>query len=228
MFESHYPEKTSTTRYCAQGLDNSTGQLTPKEYKQLYIARVDCDHILAVWYVHVKELCNVQVSFLRQILNVHMLAPLFTETRIMPLRVRCYLVLLGYHQYLLGLALPHLARACLNSSIELAARGKKSWFGNLCTAASKLPFECPPPQIQDATPESIKAYAKSVEVLALQWLQCQVDSSDKLYLLHGHREPQKDNPPVTISLYLRHYLSMVRNQRYREALTSVMIVTHFS
>ncbi|KAJ7248235.1 hypothetical protein B0H12DRAFT_1020182 [Mycena haematopus] len=144
----------------------------------------------------------------------------------MPLRVRRYLVLLVYLQYLLGPKVPEFARACLKSSVELARRNKKSWFGDLCTAASKLPFECPLPEIENATPKSIEAYAKSVENLALQWLQREIDSSDKLYLLHGRREPQKDKPPVAITLYLRHYLIMVKTQKYREALTSVMLSTH--
>ncbi|KAJ7652699.1 hypothetical protein DFH06DRAFT_1093769 [Mycena polygramma] len=238
MFESHYKEKASTARYCAHrimGLEDSTGRLTPKEYIQLYMARVDCHLIHGCEVspdsedIHVKELCEVQVNFLRQILNVHshsMLAPLFTETGIMPLRVRRYLVMLVYLQYLLGPKVPEFARVCLKSSIELARRKKKSWFGDLCTAASKLPFECPPPEIDNATPKSIEAYAKSVEQLALQWLQREVDSSDKLYLLHGRREPQKDKPPTVITLYRRHYLTMVRTQKHREALTSVMLSTH--
>ncbi|KAJ7936013.1 hypothetical protein B0H13DRAFT_1853716 [Mycena leptocephala] len=215
------------------GLEDSTGCLTPKEYKQLYMARVDC-HLIHGCEVspdsndnHVKELCDLQVNFLRQILNVHshsMLAPLFTETGIMPLRVRRYLVLLVYLQYLLSPKLPVLARVCLKISIELARR-KKSWFGDLCTAASKLPFECPPPEIANTTPKSIEEYAKFMESLTLQWLQCEVDSTNKLYLLHGRWEPQKDKPPVAITLYLRYYLTMVKAQKHREALTSLMLST---
>lgn len=156
MFEDHYKAKASTARYCAHrimGIEDSTGRLTPKELKTLYMARVDC-HLIHGCEVspdcedtHVKELCAVQVDFLRQMLNVHsqsLLAPLFTETGIMPLRIRRFMILLVYLQYLVSLKLPHFARAALNSSTELAVTGKKSWAGDVLKAATKLPFACPP------------------------------------------------------------------------------------
>jgi hypothetical protein len=65
-----------------------------------------------------------------------------------------------------------------------------------------------------------------VEENASKWLQHEVNSSEKLYLLHGRREPQKDKPAAQKTIYLRHYLSMVRTQSHREALTSIMLSTH--
>jgi hypothetical protein len=53
-------------------------------------------------------------------------------------------LLLVYLQYLLSPKAPIIARICLQSSVELARRKKKSWFGDVCKAASKLPIECPP------------------------------------------------------------------------------------
>ncbi|KAJ6447689.1 hypothetical protein C8R47DRAFT_1083542 [Mycena vitilis] len=98
---------------------------------------------------------------------------------------------------------------CLNSSLEfsikLAAMSKKSWAKDLMSAASKLPFACPGPDLQNATSKIILDYAKSVDTaLMLQWIQNEVDSSDKLYLLKGRREPQKDEPPAPQTLRLRH------------------------
>ncbi|KAJ7846466.1 hypothetical protein B0H13DRAFT_2407849 [Mycena leptocephala] len=152
MFEDHYKAKASTARYCAHrimGIEDSTGRLTPKELKTLYMARVDY-HLIHGCEVppdsedkHIKQLCAVQVDVLRQMTNVHsqsMLAPLFTETGIMPLRTRRFMILLGYLRYILSLKLPHFAGARLNSSIELAAAGKKSWTGDVLIAATKLPF----------------------------------------------------------------------------------------
>ncbi|KAJ7431772.1 hypothetical protein B0H11DRAFT_1741215, partial [Mycena galericulata] len=105
----------------------------PKQFKVLKMARVDC-HLIHGCEVspdcakdHVRELCGTRVDFLRQILNVlshSMVVVLFTETRIMPLRIRHFLLLLAYLEYLLSLKLPLFARASLNSSIELAATGK--------------------------------------------------------------------------------------------------------
>jgi len=54
-----------------------------------------------------------------------MIAPLFTEIRIIPLRVRRYLVLLNNIRYLLTLTPTHFARVCLNNSVEIAILGKK-------------------------------------------------------------------------------------------------------
>ena len=54
----------------------------------------------------------------------------------------------------------------------------------------------------------------------------QIDSSDKLYLLHGRREPQKDKGPAQLTSCMRHYLSMVKTQKHREAITSIMLSTH--
>jgi hypothetical protein len=158
------------------GIEDSTGRLTPKELKTLYMPRVDCHLIHGCEVcpdsedIHVKELCVIQIDFLRQILNVHshsMLAPLFTETGIIPLRIRRFILLLGYLQYLLSLSPSHLARTCLISSIELAAKEKKTWAGDVLIAASKLPFACPPLDSASATEKTVEAYQKDVVARAL-------------------------------------------------------------
>jgi hypothetical protein len=238
MFPDHYKAKASTARYCVHrimGIEDSAGRLTPKEFKNLYMARVDCHLIHGCEVspdcedIHVKQLCAIQVDFLRQVLNVHshsMLVTLFTETGIMPLRIRRFLLLLGYLQYLLSLKLSQLARACLNSSIELALAGKRSWVRDVLIAATKMPFAIPPLDFVNATEKSVEQYRKLVENGAEAWLQQEVDKSDKLYLLHGRREPQKDKPAVQKTLYMRHYLSMVTTPTHREALTSIMVSTH--
>ncbi|KAJ6498557.1 hypothetical protein C8R47DRAFT_1260392 [Mycena vitilis] len=57
-------------------------------------------------------------------------------------------------------------------------------------------------------------------------IQGEVDSSDKLYLIQGRREPQKDKPPAAQTIRMRHYLTMVKTQKHREALTSLLLSTH--
>jgi hypothetical protein len=78
----------------------------------------------------------------------------------------------------------------------------------------------------NATEKSVEDYRKSVESLALKWLQDELDSSGKLYLLHGRRDPQKDELAAQKTLFLRHYLSVVKAQEHREAMTSIMLSTH--
>jgi hypothetical protein len=152
-------------------IEDMTGRLTPKELKELYMARVDCHLINGCEIppdsedIHIKQLSKVQVSFIRHMLNLHMqsmIAPLFTETGIMPLRVRRLLIVLNHLVYFLGLKKTDYARAALDSSIELCAQGKKSWAKDLITAASRLPFRCPELVLTDTTSiQDAQNYAKS-------------------------------------------------------------------
>ncbi|KAJ7267675.1 hypothetical protein B0H12DRAFT_1209080 [Mycena haematopus] len=201
MFADHYDAKSRTARYYM------TGRLTPKELKQLYMARISPD-------------TKVQISFLRQMLNMH-------KTGIMPLRVRRLILALGYLCYLLDLPDDHYARAALNSSLELAINGKKSWVNELTKAAARLPFHCPDLILTRHTSKAdVENYSKVVQKLMMEWLQAEIDSTDKLYLLHGRREPQKEKGPTQVTSCMRHYLSMVKTQKHREAITSIMLSTH--
>jgi hypothetical protein len=110
--------------------------------------------------------------------------------------------------------------------VTFVGPGIKLWARDLILASSKLPFACSAPDLVNASTDSILAYAKSVDALMLQWLQGEVDSSDKLYLIQGRREPQKDKPSAPQTLRLRHYLFMVKTQKHREALTSLLMSTH--
>ncbi|KAJ6481555.1 hypothetical protein C8R47DRAFT_1049836 [Mycena vitilis] len=239
MFAAHYKAKARTGRYCGHrimAVEDMTGRLSPKDLKEIYMARVDCHLTNACEVmpdcedVHLKQLSQVQIRFIRNMLNLHprsMIAPLFTETGIMPLRVRRLLLVLTHLVYWLGLDKKHLARAALDSSLELSARGKRCWSKDLITAASRLPFLCPELVLNSTTTVvDIQNYAKNVDKLMMEWLQAEIDSSDKLYLLQGRLEPQKDKPPKQITSTMRHYLTLVKTQTHREALTSIMLSTH--
>jgi hypothetical protein len=63
-----------------------------------------------------------------------------------------------------------------------------------------------------------------VDNLMKKWLQEEINSSDKLYLLWGRLEPKKDKPPTQI--VSTNYLTMVRTQTHWEALTSILLSTH--
>ncbi|KAJ6572889.1 hypothetical protein DFH09DRAFT_1079580 [Mycena vulgaris] len=81
------------------------------------------------------------------------------------------------------------------------AQGKRSWAGYVMKAAKKLRLrDCPPLDFSNATAKSAEAYRKTVEKCALEWLQREFDTSDKLYQLHGRLEPQTDKPPAQIIL----------------------------
>jgi hypothetical protein len=114
ILAAHYQAKARAARYCGHRImeiEYMTGRLTPKELKELYMARVDCHLIHGCEIspdsedVHIKQLSKVQIRFLRQMLNLHsrsVIAPLFTETGIIPLRVRRLLLVLNHLIYSLG------------------------------------------------------------------------------------------------------------------------------
>lgn len=72
----------------------------------------------------------------------------------------------------------------------------------------------------------VENYSKTVNSLMQEWLQELIDKNDKLYLLQGRLEPQKDKPPAHVTSKMRHYLTMVNTQMHREALTSILLSTH--
>ncbi|KAJ7123418.1 hypothetical protein C8R44DRAFT_875615 [Mycena epipterygia] len=133
MLAAHYKAKACTAHYCEHrimAVEDMTGRLTPKELKELCMARVDCHLIHGCKItpdsedVYVKQLSKVQISFIHHMLNLHprsSIARLFTETGLMPLRVRRLLIILKHLVYFLGLPKGHYARAALDSSLELYA-----------------------------------------------------------------------------------------------------------
>jgi hypothetical protein len=84
------------------------GRLTPKELTELYMSTVDC-HLIHGCKIspdcedgHVKHLSKDPVRFMHQMLTLHprsMIAPLFTETGIMPLGVRRFQLVLKHLIY---------------------------------------------------------------------------------------------------------------------------------
>jgi hypothetical protein len=136
MFENHYNAKARTARYCGHcilAIEDVTGRLTSKELKQLCMAHVDCHLIhtceisLDSEDVHVKHLAKVQISFLCQMLNLRscsLIAPLFTETGTMPLRIHHLLLVLSQLRYFLGLLDVHYARAALIVPLSFSAKVK--------------------------------------------------------------------------------------------------------
>ncbi|KAJ6503914.1 hypothetical protein C8R45DRAFT_1091679 [Mycena sanguinolenta] len=59
--------------------------------------------------------------------------------------------------------------------------------------------------MKNATPKSIADYVKHV-TLVVKWLQDQINSSNKLYLIQGRVDPSKDKPPQAVSLFIWKHL----------------------
>ncbi|PBK79388.1 hypothetical protein ARMGADRAFT_1056323 [Armillaria gallica] len=198
MFENHYKAKEKAARYYG----HSIWAIEDHATKSL-----------------IEPLVDVQVKFIRKMLHVSsrsMLVPLHTDTGITPLQTRRFILVLKFLEYTLALQDKHLVRAAITNSIVLHIAGRKTWFTDLLQAARNLPYplayELDPWSL---TPDYVDLYSKMQ----------QVDSSDKLYLLHGRKEPVKNKSPRTITLTLRHYLD-VKVKDHRKALTWMLLSSH--
>src|SRR5271168_3404288 len=144
MFERQYQvnaEKAGQmANMCLGHVNRIVGGLPVWEARALYMARVDpyltngCDVSLDVVKSNLSLLENVQVTYLRKMLGLgsrSMVAVLFSETGIMPIRYRHILLALGYLKYLLSLPAERLAWNALMESYSLARAGQISWVNDL-------------------------------------------------------------------------------------------------
>ncbi|KAJ7911527.1 hypothetical protein B0H13DRAFT_1614472, partial [Mycena leptocephala] len=123
------------------------GSLPAKEGLQLYMARIDCYLISAAEIsididAHlVEEFLDVQHLFLRRLLGINsraMLAVLFTETGLMPIRIRRLLLALSRLRYMLELGEERRVRAALLDSVDLFAAGHPGWAGDIAILLRSL------------------------------------------------------------------------------------------
>jgi hypothetical protein len=141
------------------------------------------------------SLAQLEEIQLRRLLGLNqssMLAPLFTETSLVPVRFRRIILALGFLKYLLSLPTEQYARRALNDSIDLAANGKPSWVKDLQTVTSGLPTPVALPNLAMITTAEMDDTIKSVLDSMNIWLKSAIDNSSKLYLLHGRKVLIKD------------------------------------
>ncbi len=135
---------------------------------------------------NVKPLMDVQKKFWRRVPRVRlgkksMLIPLHSETGIIPLRPRRFLILLGYLKYLLSKDCDKYARAALESNRSLAMMGKFSWFKDVTdVAGSRWKFDLEPISLEVTDPERIEEYRKVVQRSMEDRVLTEVGNSKKL------------------------------------------------
>lgn len=153
-----------------------------------------------------------------------MIAPLHTETAVKPLRYRRLELALRYLHYLISLPHSHFAHAALVDSASLANSGHSGWFMDLQYALNTLTPPIHLPSLSTLNGDKIMEVINDVSNCMKSWLNDGM-SSDKMYLLHGRLEPEKDRPPVHKTMCLRHYLT-VQNAEHRRALTRLLLSDH--
>ncbi|PBK80480.1 hypothetical protein ARMGADRAFT_1098208 [Armillaria gallica] len=155
----------------------------------LYNACVDCYLTHACGLMpdavdaNVKPLMDVHKKFWRRVLRLGkklMLIPLHSETGIIPLRSRRFLILLGYLKYLLSKDCDKYARAALESSRSFAMTGKFSWFKDVNVAGSRLKFDLEPISLEVTDPERIEEYRKVIQRSMEDRVLTEVGNSEKL------------------------------------------------
>ncbi|KAJ7181912.1 hypothetical protein C8R46DRAFT_1159228 [Mycena filopes] len=230
IFAAHYAAKASTargTRYSVLGIEAYIGNLPPKEGRLLYMAGADV--VVDVDDKSLEMLEKVQRNFLRRLLGLgqySMRAPLFTELGLVPLRYRRLILTLRYLKYLISLKDTHYARIALEDSYTLYLNGQQGYWMDLAYALCRLRFPVDLPGLHELSAEVCEALGKAVYGAAMRDLQCDVDNSTRLYLLHGRLEPLEKDAPRAITAVLRHYLVLVVNSAHRKALTRILTSQH--
>jgi hypothetical protein len=112
------------------------------------MARIDphltfgCEVALDVTHAHVSKLEDVQNEYLRRLLGLNrrsVIAILFSETGIIPLRYRRLSFAIGYLSHLMLLPPTHLAGVAYRDSVQITRDGLPCWLSDLSYALSHLP-----------------------------------------------------------------------------------------
>jgi hypothetical protein len=188
----------------------------------------ECEVILDVDLPLLEKLSDVQTSYLRWVLGLHkrsMIIPLFTETSLVPLQFRRIILTLGYLCYPTGLPIECYAKGAYMDSVKLAKENKVPWAMDLQYIFLDLPFHVHLPDLESISPLQVDEVVKVFKVKMEDYIQSELESSPKLYLLQNRLEPVKDCSPSHKTLHFRHYLS-VPNSVHRKALTSLLLSTH--
>ena len=137
-----------------------------------------------------------------------MIIPLFTpETSLVPLQFRRIMLTLGYLRYLTSLPIECYAKRAYMDSVMLAKENKAPWTMDLQDIFLNLPFHVPLPGLQSISPLQVDEVTKLFKVKMEDYIQSELETSPKLYLLQNRLEPVKDCSPSHKTLHLRHYLS---------------------
>ncbi|KAK7016923.1 hypothetical protein R3P38DRAFT_2988844 [Favolaschia claudopus] len=184
---------------------------------------IDTDHTALA------SLEKIQTMFLRRLLGLghySMRAPLFTELGLLPLRFRRLILALRYLSYLITLPHEHYASAALQDAFDLYSQGKQGYWMDLVYALQCLPTPVVLPPLTDLTAGKCAEIGKAIYSSALRYLDSEIAKSTRLYLLQNRLEPLEDEAPKHITLYLRHYLTLVVNESHRKAITRMLTSQH--
>ncbi|KAJ6481804.1 hypothetical protein C8R45DRAFT_831137 [Mycena sanguinolenta] len=239
IFSRNYAIKASKARNASNAIfamKHRIGSLPAKEGLVLYMARVDC-YLISGAEISIdvdaglmEELVDIQHAFIRRLLGINsrsMLAVLFSETGLMPIRMRRLLLALARLRYMVQLGDNRRVRWALLDSVDLFAAGKASWAGDLAIMLRSLPTPIRIAPADFLCLQSIDAIAKRVEEVVDADLQFDIDRLQKTHLLRGRLEVIEETGDHTVvTRRKRHYLTMVPIPAHRIALTRLLLSDH--
>lgn len=237
IFLRHYHIKASKARNVANATfasESMIGSLPPYEGLRLYMARVDphlifgCEVALDVDNDLLEGLKSIQHEFIRRLLGIHersILAILFTETGVIPLRFRRLTLALGYLLYVTQLPRSHFAHTAYLDSVALANTGSPSWTSDLAILLRSLPHPVDFPE-GDLSSEVIGELLKAVHASCETSLRQAVENSwGRLPLLRDRLERNTDGEFVPTTSKFRQYLR-IPVPAHRKALTRLFLSAH--
>ncbi|KAJ7220580.1 hypothetical protein GGX14DRAFT_354227, partial [Mycena pura] len=239
IFSWNYAVKASKARNASNAIfamKHRIGSLPVKEGLRLYMARVDC-YLISAAEISIDvdahlldEYLDAQHLFLRHLLGINsrsMLAVLFTETGLMPIRIRRLLLAFSRLRYMVGLGNDRRVRWALLDSVDLFAAGHSGWAGDIAILLRSLPTPIRIAPADFLSAPAIDAIMKKVVEAVDADLQLDVDCRQKTHLLHNRLEFVEDSKALMlVTRRRRHYLTMVTIPAHRIALTRLLLSNH--
>ncbi|KAJ3546978.1 hypothetical protein NM688_g5451 [Phlebia brevispora] len=220
IFRTHLHTCARRARQLAYGcysVEGYIGALPAWVARTLYTARVDphltlaCEVIPDVVRSELAPLEDVQHMYLRRLLGLNSrscLAPLFTETGLLPLRYRRAQLTLQYLSYVLSA--PHtIAFDALQESHALLSAGHSSWLSDLWHALHNLPVHVPLNIEGRITKEAVEAAMQQIQLAVDSHLSSTIAYSPRLHLLRDRVELNRNGKKVPGVMAFRQYLRIL-------------------
>ncbi|KAJ7890719.1 hypothetical protein B0H13DRAFT_2531012 [Mycena leptocephala] len=198
--------------------------LLVKEGLQLYMARVDC-YLISAAEISIDvdshlldDYLDTRHLFPRRLLGINsrsMLAVLFTETGLMPIRIRRLLLTLARLRYMVGLPDDRRVRWALLDSVDLFAAGRACWASGIAILLRALPAPIRIAPADFMSIPTINAISKKVVEATDADLQFNINFLQKSHLLRDCLDLAGDSN--TLALVTR------RRRRYLTAADKICV-----
>ncbi|KAJ7461967.1 hypothetical protein FB451DRAFT_1180972 [Mycena latifolia] len=211
-----YASKARSVSYATFSVGSFVGTLPPREGLLLYKAHVDphltlgCKVVLDVDRSLGETLGKPQTHCLRRLLGLNprsMLAVLFTETGIMPIRYRRALLALRNAKGFAAIPVEEedLARAAFRESLRLAGLGFSYWASDLCWILASLPVPVAMDSPTLLSVEGVDGIIQDLKKACDEAVESETASLVKTQFLKNCLEVYDKGNLTTITLNFRHY-----------------------